>query len=77
MDEAVVWPFLIGVTYHIRSTRERVISPSRSMCRRISPIFSLLLPSLHRIPGACIDTLGIVLLRKPDFDGSILPVNVC
>ena len=52
-------------------------SDNRSMCRRISPILSDLLPSFDRIPGVDIDTLCIVLLRKPDFERSVLPVNVC
>jgi hypothetical protein len=102
MDEALVWPFLIGgdgdqgaININIYSrarnisslalTLRRLLnsslkssrSSSRSMCRRISPIFSLLLPSFHRIPGACINMLCIVLLRKPDLEGSVLPVNVC
>jgi hypothetical protein len=47
------------------------------MCRRISPILSDLLPSLVRVPGANIDTLWIVLFKKPDLEASALPVYAC
>ena len=47
------------------------------MCRRISPMLSDLLPSLVRAPGAYIDTLWIVLFKKPDLEASALPVYAC
>jgi hypothetical protein len=81
----------ISTSHHIASARNISFPPlgrensslkssrssSRSMCRRISPILSDLLPSLVRTPGAYMDTLWIVLFRKPDLEASALPVYAC